>query len=193
MTHPLDAERGGQPLPETMQRADPLPVADAALAARQAELNRLDATIASRREDSQRLSGILSGLRQEQDHMEELLPSLRDRATMDIKRLGDETVVAIRDQAVMLRRELDLLLQQSLDVAKTAAAVDADIRTKEWLKRLLDLIEGGDDVRPQEVRSLAFTFLTAVGKWADRHPGAAPREMKEDLDRLVVRVREWRG
>ncbi|MBI2917604.1 MAG: hypothetical protein HYY01_06365 [Chloroflexi bacterium] len=144
----------------------------------QQEAARLEADLERLRRECARLSD-------ERASLEAQLSEQRARAQAAIAKVTEDASTSISQWAEVLRRELDSLLRETLDLVGKAAHVESDLRSREWLTRLLALLEGKDDLAPGEVLHLARTILGPLSAWAAKHDGALPPTARADLEHLV--------
>ena len=175
----------------------------------QAEIDRLmeiEILVEARKEESAHLGELVNKYNAEVDRLKEIasarqqelerlgqLQSFGELVHAGMQKAGEETEASVRDMAQVLRSELDRLLKEVMDLAGKAAQIDADLRSHEWLNRLLMLVEGRDDLKPAEVRHLALTIMRSVSRWLDRHQQEPLSGSQRDLQRLLNTFQEWQA
>ena len=152
------------------------------------EVTEIEQKIADYKEEELRLSKRLSSLKQEEQALTQSITG----AQAQLQKAGDEAASTVREGAQTLRRELDSLFRETTELAGRAAKVDADIRSQEWLSRLLVLVEGQNGIAPQEVRALGLILMQAFLGWFESHDDMIPGDAKGDLERLVKALHDWR-
>ncbi|GEM_PF-933834 len=151
---------------------------DSQVSTRKQELAGLDAELERLRRECERLN-------EERGALETQLSAQRERVQSAITKATEDASTSITQWAQLLRRELDGLLRETLDLAGKAAEVDGDLRGHEWLNRLLALTEGRDHLTAKEVAHLASTVLGAVQTWNTQHKGFLAENSRADLERLL--------
>ncbi|GEM_PF-6988585 len=147
--------------------------------------------VASLQAEERRLRDAIVSLRREQEELAGQSPD--GQASAAVQKAGEEAAAQVRESATLLRGQLDALLQDAMDIAGRAAQVDADLRSKEWLGKLLALLEGRKELPALEVRALGLTLLESLIGWAEQHPEATTPLLKEDLDRALKAFQGWAG
>ena len=147
--------------------------------------------IAGLQAEESRLRGSIVELRRQHEELASQSPD--GQASQALQKAGEEAAAQVRESATLLRSQLDALLQDAMDIAGRAAQVDADLRSKEWLGKLLALLEGRKELPPLEVRALGLTLLESLIAWAEQHPESAAPLLKEDLDRALKSFQGWAG
>jgi putative FmdB family regulatory protein len=138
---------------------------------------------------SQRVS---PNLKEQAGELADFFATLREQAAADIKQSGLEVAQSLRAVGEEVRQQMDELLKPALNIAGRAAEIDADIRSKEWLSRLLALMEGRDGLKPQEVRTLALNILGGFRTWMQDHPSSLETSTRPELENLIGIFRGWR-
>ncbi|MBI4310644.1 MAG: hypothetical protein HY681_02590 [Chloroflexi bacterium] len=138
------------------------------------------------------LRAAIASLRREKEDLERRIPEAREMASLEVQRAGEDAAASVREGAVLMRSQLDTLLQDAMDIAGRAARVDADLRSKEWLGKLLALLEG-KDLPAQDVRALGLTIIESLLLWVEQHPEQATPLVKEDLERALKAFQGWAG
>jgi DNA anti-recombination protein RmuC len=159
-----------------------------ALVSQRAEASENEQKINEQRAEEQQLSERLNSLRLEEQALKQSLTG----AQAHLQSAGEEAASTVREGAQTLRRELDSLFRETTELAGRAAQVDADIRSQEWLSRLLLLVEGQNGINPQEVRALGLILMQAFLGWFENHEEMVPGDAKGDLERLVRALHDWR-
>ncbi|MDP6713777.1 MAG: zinc ribbon domain-containing protein [SAR202 cluster bacterium] len=175
----------GQRILNALQGIDSL---ESSLVPQRAEATENQQRIAEQKEEEQRLNERLDSLRQEEHALQQAIAG----AQTQLERAGDEAASTVREGAQTLRRELDSLFRETTELAGRAAQVDADIRSQEWLSRLLALVEGQGGIDQQEVRALGLILMQAFLGWFEGHEELVPGDAKGDLERLVSALHDWR-
>ena len=174
------------------QLSEDLDLAEMA-APRKQELEEIERRINEQQEAERELKEKISELTEERQRLATTLPELESEAQTRLREAGEEAASSLREGAQALRRELDSLLKEVMEVSGKAAEIDADIRSKEWLTRLLTLLEGGNGIRPPEVRALGLIILEGFLNWLANHEDVSPGDARSDMQRLVHTFHEWRG
>jgi uncharacterized phage infection (PIP) family protein YhgE len=157
---------------------------------RKEELAYLSELVNKYNAEADRLRETASALQQDLERLSQL-QSFGELAHDETQKAGEEAAASVRDMAQLLRGELDRLLKEIMDLAGKAAQIDADLRSHEWLNRLLMLVEGRDDIKPAEVRHLAITIMRSVSRWLDHHQQEPLSGSQRDLQRLLNAFQEW--
>jgi hypothetical protein len=107
-----------------------------------------------------------------------------------VRLAGEAAASTVSESAAQIKSQLDSLVQQALDLAARIARLDADLRTKEWLSRLLILVEGKEELGPREVNVLVLGLLESLRSWAGRRR-EVPDVVRRDLEQLIKRLQDW--
>lgn len=154
-----------------------------------------DATVEAVRESTQELRGqidlLVNTSREAQDSIRLSTDELRNELR-ELVAAARESTESLQSSAREMRTQLDSLLQQALDLSGKVARLDADLRSREWLSRLLTLIEGRGELAPVEVKTLALNMFDSFRVWSDQHPEATPPEAVRELERVMSKFRDWR-
>ena len=135
--------------------------------------------------------GASPDLKEQAGELADFFATLREQAAADIKQSCLEVAQPLQGAGEEVRRQMDELLKTALNIAGKAAEIDADIRSKEWLSRLLALMEGRDGLKPQEVRTLALNILGGFRTWMQDHPSSLETSTRPELEHLIDIFRGW--
>jgi len=166
---------------------------EALIKARKGELAGLSRDVEKCEGDKKALQGAVTRLRREQRRLESSLVVLREQATTQVAKAGEEVAASVRLGGEGLRSELNGLLQQIVDLGLKVAKLDANMRSHEWVSRLVSLVEGKDGVKPEEVRKLAVFVLSLLHTWVEDHREHAPPMAGYELDKLINSFRGWKA
>ena len=139
-----------------------------------------------------KLQGAIVRQRGQQRQLEASLVVLREQASAQIQKAGKEAAAAVRQGAEVLKHQLDTLMQDAMEVAGKVGQLEADLRSHDWLKLLMALVEGKDDLKPQEVRKVALILIASLHAWLEQHRDASPPMAQYTVDSLLHILQGWK-
>jgi predicted nucleic acid-binding Zn-ribbon protein len=139
-----------------------------------------------------KLQGAIVRQRRQQRQLEASLVVLREQASAQIQKAGKSAAAAVRQEAEVLKRHLDTLMQDAMEVAGKVGQLEADLRSHEWLKLLLALMEGEGDLKPQQVRKVALIILVSLHAWLEQNRDASPPMAKHTVGSLLHILQGWK-
>jgi regulator of replication initiation timing len=154
----------------------------------EAQLVRVRNEIAKEQAEKEGLHNYLSQLISEKTRLEARLAHYRKQLAQDIANLSSaskETMQEIKDSLKSgidnSMREVNKLAEEALRVGKEIGSLEANIESLNWIKPLLLLVRGGNELDGQEIKAISLAVQRSISSWLNDNHG-------EDWDLSLLRL-----
>ena len=135
----------------------------------QHQLEELDKTITTAGQEQGALSSVIRDLNQEKINLESGIKNTREKIAGELAKLipiTKETVngflIELRQERGKARDEMSRLRDETLEVGKEIGKFEATLQANQWLKELLVLVKGDENVDGKRVRVIALLVLRGI-------------------------------
>ena len=144
---------------------------------REAQLARVRNEIAKEQAEKESLHTYLNQLTLEKTRLEARLDQYRRQLAQDINALSSASEKAVREINDSLKSgieqglmEVNKLTEEVLRVGKEVGKLEADTESLSWVKPLLLLVRGGNELDDHEVKTIGLAVLRSISSWlSDNH------------------------
>ncbi|MDP2718923.1 MAG: hypothetical protein Q8P44_03710, partial [Dehalococcoidia bacterium] len=89
--------------------------------------------------------------------------------------------------------EVHRLRDEAMEVGREVGRFKGMLEANEWLKELLDLVWGKENVEGKRVRTIALPVLRSIAAWLKRQgtPSLSSASLSLAIDRTISELEKW--
>lgn len=167
----------------------------------QQELGKTKQSQDKAQEELAALKAAIQELRQEQASLHSIITEERkhvSKETQAIVLLAKDTITKLKrnlgdgvDEALL---EVQRLRNQALGLGKKLGHFEAVVQSNQWLRELLALVKGDDNVSSGQVRVIGLIVLRGMSAWLNQHPSdvGSSQLLRAKISAAVEELERWK-
>jgi predicted nucleic acid-binding Zn-ribbon protein len=151
---------------------------EALIQSRQQELEEREQAITETKEELQTAKAVVGSLKQEKLSLEASIKETREKVSREIAKIIPVAQDTINRLVEELRRGHDMVLtevrrlkDEALEVGKEIGRFEEILQVNEWLKELLALVQGEENLEGKRVRVIVLRILRGTVVWLKHNTG----------------------
>ncbi len=168
---------------------------------REAQLARVRNEIAKEQAEKESLHTYLNQLTLEKTRLEARLDQYRRQLAQDINALSSASEKAVREINDSLKSgieqglmEVNKLTEEALRVGKEVGKLEADTESLSWVKPLLLLVRGGNELDDHEVKTIGLAVLRSISSWLSDNHGEDwnLNLLRTNIESSILGLEKWK-
>jgi len=174
---------------------------EALIQSRQQELDKQEQAISKTKEDLETAKAVVRSLKQEKTSLEASIKVTMEKVSREITKIIPATQNTINRFREELRRGYDEALaggrrlkDEAMEVGKEVGRCEEILQVNEWLKELLALVQGEENLEGKRVRVIVLRILRGTAVWLKHNTGENLifSSLLSATEELIRELEQWK-